>query len=481
MVWNKSICDGTIWNKKEDTTVKLFTNSDAPNSTLGIIEKTAYTSGNIGIAFINTVIASFLLFYYTDVLYLNAAVLGTLILVSRVFDGITDIIMGMVVDRTFSKLGRGRAWVIRMCVPYAASGILLMLVPQDASEIIQYIYVFITYNLCNAVCLTAVYVPYNAMSVNLTSNTRERGIISVLVMMGAVIGTLIVQSTVDSATKALGGDVRAWRIVVTVYAICGLICQLFCFFFTKERCVPQADVRNGKPHVDTKLELKALFGNRYWLLAISCVFFELFATGMLNGAGMYYAKGALGNTAYYATFSNVLAISQLLFLLVSIFISRKAGKRNTILIGMAVMVLASAVQGFLPAALPTAVLCAVLKGMGAGLAGGVGYAFVADTIDYGEWKVGQKSEGVGMAAMTFATKIAQGISTVLVGWIIEWGGYDGSLAAQSGKAVLSVNAAYNFVPGICCVCVIILLLFYDLDRKMPQVQKELEERRRVRK
>lgn len=457
--------------------MKLFTNSDAPNASLGIIEKTAYTSGNIGIAFINTIISSFLLFYYTDVLFLNPAVLGTLILVSRVFDGVTDIIMGMIVDRTFSKLGRGRAWVIRTCVPYAISGILLMMVPQDASEIIQYIYVFITYNLCNAICLTAVYVPYNAMSVNLTSNTKERGIISVLVMMGAVIGTLIVQSTVDSATKALGGDVRAWRMVITVYAICGLICQLFCFFFTKERCVPQVDVRNGKPHVDTKLELKALFGNKYWLIAISCVFFALFSTGMLNGAGMYYAKGALGDTAYYASFSNVFAISQLFFLLISIFLSRKVGKRNTILAGMLVMVLASAVQGFLPAALPTAVLCAALKGIGAGFSGGVAYAFVADTIDYGEWKVGQKSEGVGMAAITFATKIAQGISTVLVGWIIEWGGYDGSLALQSGKAVLAVNAAYNFVPGICCVCVIVLLLFYDLDRKMPQVQKELEERR----
>lgn len=163
--------------------------------------------------------------------------------------------------------------------------------------------------------------------------------------------------------------------------------------------------------------------------------------------------------------------------MISIFLSRKVGKRNTILAGMVVMVLASAVQGFLPAALPTAVLCAALKGIGAGFSGGVAYAFVADTIDYGEWKVGQKSEGVGMAAITFATKIAQGISTVLVGWIIEWGGYDGSLALQSEKAVLAVNAAYNFVPGICCVCVIVLLLFYDLDRKMPQVQKELEERR----
>ena len=92
------------------------------------------------------------------------------------------------------------------------------------------------------------------------------------VMLGATGGTLIVQSTIDAATKALGGGPRAWQIVISVYAVCGLICHLICFFFTKERCIPVAAQDGEKPHVDFKLEMKALFGNKYWLLAIGATF-----------------------------------------------------------------------------------------------------------------------------------------------------------------------------------------------------------------
>jgi sugar (Glycoside-Pentoside-Hexuronide) transporter len=459
--------------------MKLFTKSREQNVELGIMERMAYMSGNVGIAFINTIIASFLLFFYTDVLFLNAGILGTIILASRLFDGITDIIMGLIVDRTFSKQGRGRAWIIRMCVPYAVSGILLMLVPTSAPEMIQYIYVFITYNLCNAVCLTAVYVPYNAMSVNLTSNTKERGIISVMVMVGAVVGTLIVQSTVDAATTALGGDVRAWRIVIAVYALCGLLCHLFCIACTRERCIPSTSAQEEVPHVDIKLELKALFANKYWLLAIGSVFFGLFSTSILGGAGMYYAKGVLGDTAYYASFANVMAVTQLFFLFVAILFVPRIGKRNIILIGMGIITLAALFQGIFPPSLTSAVIFAGLKGIGAGFAGAVFYALVADTIDYGEWKVGQKAEGVGMSAVTFATKIAQGLSTVLLGWIIDFGGYDGAALTQTNRAVFAVNSAFNFIPAFCCGCVVVIMLFYDLDKKFPDIQKELEDRRNM--
>lgn len=459
--------------------MKLLTRSKEQNVELGMVERLAYMSGNVGIAFINTIIASFLLFFYTDVLYLNAGILGAIILASRLFDGVTDIIMGLIVDRTFSKHGRGRAWLIRMCIPYAVSGILLMLVPANASEAIQYIYVFITYNLCNAVCLTAIYVPYNAMSVNLTSNTKERGIISVLVMVGAVVGTLIVQSTVDAATTALGGDAMAWRIVITIYALCGLLCHIFCIICTRERCIPVVEAQNEKPHVDIKLELKALFTNRYWLMAIGCVFFGLFSTSILGGAGMYYAKGVLGDTAYYASFANVMSITQLVFLFVAIIFVPKIGKRNIILVGMGLISLSALFQGFLPPSLPSAIVFAGMKGIGAGFAGAVFYALVADTIDYGEWKVGQKAEGVGVSAMTFATKIAQGLSTVLLGWIIDFGGYDGAAQVQTESAVLAVNSAFNYIPAFCCGCVVVLMLFYDLDKKFPAIQKELEARRKT--
>ena len=124
--------------------MKLFTKSMEPNTTLGVAERVAYMSGNIGIALINTIVATFLMFFYTDVMMLNAGIIGTILMVSRLFDGVTDIIMGMIVDRTHSKYGKARVWVIRTCIPYAISGLLLVCVPGGMTELVQYIYVFIT-------------------------------------------------------------------------------------------------------------------------------------------------------------------------------------------------------------------------------------------------------------------------------------------------------------------------------------------------
>ncbi len=458
--------------------MKIFTNSNDANAQLGVVERVSYMTGNIGIAFINTIIAAFLMFYYTDVLYLNAAVLGTIMLASRIFDGVTDLVMGLIVDRTRSRHGRARVWILRMCIPYAISGALMMLVPAGATETVQYVYVFLTYNLCNAICLTAVYVPYNAMTCNITSNVYERGLLSVFVMLGATIGTLLVQSTVDAATKALGGGARAWQIVVAIYAACGLVCQLICFFFTRERCTAASESEGERVHVDFGLEMKALFGNKYWLMAIATVFCALFSTAMLGGCGMYYAKGILGDTAFYASFANVMAISQLIVMCVSFIFVKKLGKRNMMVVGLALLTISALLQGVLPASLVTATIFSAGKGIGGGLAGAVLYALVADTIDYGEWKTGQKAEGVGMAAMTFATKIAQGITTVIIGALITWGGYDAAAAVQSPEAILAINAGFNLIPAVACAIACVLMLLYDLDKLYPKIQKELEERRK---
>lgn len=234
--------------------MKLFTKSMEPNTTLGVAERVAYMSGNIGIALINTIVATFLMFFYTDVMMLNAGIIGTILMVSRLFDGVTDIIMGMIVDRTHSKYGKARVWVIRTCIPYAISGLLLVCVPGGMTELVQYIYVFITYNICNSVFLTALYVPYNAMTCNITSNPYEREVLGIFVLFGATFGTLAVQSTVDAATKALGGDQRAWQIVVGIYAICGLILHLICFFGTKERCGSTSE----KVKIHAKEEMRSL-------------------------------------------------------------------------------------------------------------------------------------------------------------------------------------------------------------------------------
>ena len=293
--------------------MRIFTKSMKPDTDLGIAERMSYMFGNVGTALINTIVATFLMFFYTDVMMLNAGIVGSILLVSRVFDGITDIIMGMIVDRTKSKHGKARVWILRMCIPYAISGIFLVCVPGNATALIQYIYVFLSYNLCNSIFLTALYVPYNAMTCNITSNPYERGVLGVFVIFGATIGTLAVQSTVDAATKALGGDQRAWQIVIFIYAVCGAILHLICFFGTKERCISN----HPGEKIHFKEEMRALFTNKYWIMAVFTMLLVMFFTAFTGSAGIYYAKGVLGDTAYYAVFANVMSIVQIITLCVA--------------------------------------------------------------------------------------------------------------------------------------------------------------------
>lgn len=457
--------------------MKLLTKSNAPDAQLGVVERSAYMLGNVGTAFVNTIIASFILFFYTDVMFLDAKIIGTILLVSRILDGVTDIVMGMIVDRTHSKYGKGRVWLLRTCLPYAVSGVLLVCVPSGAAALVQYIYVFITYNLCNAICLTALYVPYNSMTSNMTNNSYERGVLGVFVMAGAVIGTLAVQSTVDAATKALGGNQRAWQIAILIYAVAGLLLHLICFFLTKERCGNDEDAGLHTEKLSVTAELGSLLKNRYWVIAIGFIFVCLFATAIFGGMGMYYAKAALGDTAYYAQLANAISITQVISLCGAFILLKKFGKRNTMMIGIFGMVLGCLIHFLAGTNISMITIASGIKGFGAGFSAAGLYGMVADTIDYSDWKFGVRPVGVGSAGATFATKIANGFSVVLIGWLIDASGYDPAATVQSEQTIRIISLGYTGIPMICGIIGIILMCFYTLDKKYPAIQKELMERK----
>ncbi len=456
--------------------MRLFTKSDAADAKLGIIERTGYMLGNVGTALVNTIVASFVVFYYTDVMMLNPAVIGTIMLFSRIFDGVTDLLMGFVVDHTHSRFGKGRAWILRMCLPYALSAVLMMSVPAEGSDLFRYIYVFLTYNLCNTVCLTAVYVPYNSMTCTLTSDPYERGILGVFVMFGAVLGTMGVQSTIDAAAKSLGYGPDAWRTVTIIYALIGMCLHLVCFFLTRER-TQNALPADNQEKISVKQEIRAVLTNKYWLMAVGTVFAALFFTNLVGSSGMYFAKAVLGDTAHLSTFANAMALSQAGAMLLAFIPMKKFGKRNTMLFGMALITISSLLQFFFGNSLSATVAFSIGKGIGGGLAGALLYGLIADTVDYGEWKSGISANGIGMAAMTFVTKLSGGFAGFVLGQMTSAGHYDAALAVQPASAVLAIRICFALIPALFCAIAFIIMLFYDLDRIYPSIQKELNERR----
>lgn len=457
--------------------MKWVTNSNQPDAQIGIFEKLAFMSGNVGSALVNTIVASFIVYYYTDIMLLNPAIIGVIMLVSRIFDGITDLIMGYIVDHTHSKHGKGRVWILRMCVPYAVSAILMMSVPVDSAEWIKYVFIFITYNLCNSVFFTGLYVPYSTLTVTMTRNPYERGLLGTFVTYGAVIGTIIIQSTIISFTTALGGTPAAWQKAVIVYALIGLLLHLCCFFFIRERINDATDSNSKPKRVQLKQELKAIFSNKYWLMAISATFMTLFYVGLLNGSGIYYAKVIFGNADQYAIFSNAMLLSQIAAMFLVFIPMKKFGKRKTMIAGFVTIAVASGIQFFVGASLPITVALSIIKGAGGALCGAVMYGVVADTIDYGEWKTGINSSGIGMAAVSFVTKLSGGLAGFMIGLMMKLGDYNPQNALQLDGAIFSIKFTFALAPMISCIVAAIIMLFYDLEKIFPQIQKELDERR----
>lgn len=156
---------------------------------------------------------------------------------------------------------------------------------------------------------------------------------------------------------------------------------------------------------------------------------------------------------------------------------KKLGKRNTLMMGLIIITAGMVLQCVAGDHLPVIIICSIFKGLGGGFAAGVAYGLVADTIDYGEWKTGTKAEGVGMAALTFVTKVSAGFAGAIIGWINKAGGYDPLARVQTAEAVFGLKMCFSYIPLLCCVIAIILMSRYDLDRIFPKIQEELAARR----
>lgn len=237
----------------------LATKHNDPNASLGWGERIGYGTGGFAFNMINGIIGSFLTIYFTSAVGLDAAIISTIFAVSKVFDGVSDLIVGRLLDKTKSEFGKGRTWLMRMCIPFAITTILLFYVPANLPSMAQYVYVFLMYNIVNAVCLTGMLVPYYSMVSLITANPYERGLLGNIQQIFQTLGNVVINSTFitllgkfTNSTETLYTQ-RAFTISMIIY--CGLmvVVSLFCVFSTKERVRDEA-----APKTDLKKEKKKM-------------------------------------------------------------------------------------------------------------------------------------------------------------------------------------------------------------------------------
>lgn len=440
-------------------------------------EKIAYAGGDTACNIVFAMTTTLLTLFYTDYIGVSPATIGLIMLISRVFDGASDVVMGLITERTHSKYGKARPWVLWMAVPYAISGVALFLIPAGASEMFKAVYIFVTYNLVTTVVYTALNLPYGTLATLMTRDQNERAVTNVLRMAFSPLGRIITTSFTLPLVGLLGNDQRAWIITSAIFCVIAMILLLICFLNTKERVHIEAAV---KQKVSTKNQLLALVRNKYW-------FFSLALWGILSvyatviGIDLaYYCKYILGNQNLTGVIYAAEQVVMIAGILVLPFLIPKFGKRNLALAGALIVIGGQLIFMTNPHSYPLAVVTSGIKGLGEAPLFGVIFSFIADAVEYGQWKTHVRQEGMIFSAASVGSKVGAGLSSAAVGGILAAAGYAtseaGTAVSQSSQAVATILNIYVWAPIIIWGVAAIILFFYKLDKLYPDIMDELVKR-----
>ncbi len=467
--------------------INLATKHNDPDAKLGWNERLGFGAGRLGCQMINAILGSFLTIYFTNVAFLDAGIIATIMAVSKVFDGVSDLVVGNIVDHTKSKMGKGRVWLFRMCIPFAISTVLLMFVPQSWPSAVKYIYVFLMYNIVNSVFMTFMFVPYFSMISLISRNGYERGLLGNVSEIFSTIGSIVINSTFITLLGKFSSDAeniytqRAFTMTTIVIGIVVVLLVFICVLCTKERVTdgePQeADVNADVPQVKTMDAIKALFTNRYWLIMVLDMFVVFFVVIMFSVGAVYYCQYVFADMGNFAWMSNSVSVAQMAVMFVTPIFMKKYGKRAIYTLGMLICSIGFIGFAFFGNSVPAMMACNALKGAGIGMAGGMALGLLADTITYGKMKSGIDAVGLGNAAASAAQKLGMGLGTAVFGWVLSMSGFDATLdtqgIAQPDSVLTAINMMYTWVPLILCFVVfLVMLLFFDLEKKMAQMKAE---------
>ena len=408
-------------------------------------EKFSYGLGDVACNVVYALTTSLLIYFYTNVVGISAAMIGTIMLVSRFFDGFSDVLIGHLVDRTHSKHGKSRAWILWMMIPYGIAAILLFTVPP-ATPIVKGIYVFITYNFCTTVVYTALNLPYATLATLMTRDTDQRAVVNLFRTGMSAVGNMIITAITFPLVTMLGDTQQAWIELSIVYAIVSIVMLMICFKNCHERVVEETKTKDGK-NVPLLMGIKLCLTNKYFimffLLAVFLSFYEA-VTGTCN--------------AYYAQ-----------------YIIAKFGKRNVALIGAVVAVIGTVSLFLNPSALNLALFACVMRGIGKGCFRGVKYSMLADVIEYGAWKSGIRVQGLMVSATTAGQKFGSGMTSAIFGALMSLVGFAGTATINAAQSQMLI-AIYIIGNIIAWGGIGILLIFYKLDKIYPRIITEMKQR-----
>lgn len=408
--------------------------------------------------------------------------------VSKVFDGVSDLIMGRIIDKTKSKYGKARPWYAKMIIPTSICVLLLFWMPAGLKGMMQYVYVFITYNLVSTVCYTANAVAHSSMIGFMTMNTKSRGMVGVMSMASNTVFTILVTNFFMKICRYFGGGnaytQKGFTLALLCYVVLYVATSFLAFLLTRERVnnvVPIEEDASSKTTDETlkaeadvpvKVALLSLVQNKYWILCnVMCLGFY-FLMSFASSATIYFAQYIMNDLDLQGTLASTLYIVLLFGLVAALPIMMKIGKGNAMRIGLII----SAIGYFMPQLVlrKTAVVAAMaVVGIGFGFITAPAGSFLQDALTYGQWRSGVSAIGMGNAVFSFVNKLSSALGMVVLGWVLDLGRFDAKLAVQPDSALNAIRFLHIWLPVAICVICVFLSVFYDLDKKLPFLEAEI--------
>ena len=445
----------------------------AATGSISFREKVAYGVGDIGFNFYWANISAFLLIFYTDVFGISAAAAGTMMLVTKIVDAFTDPMMGAIADRTKSRFGKFRPYILWLALPMAAAGVLTYSTP-DISEGGKLIWAYATYTLMMLI-YTAINIPYSALSGVMTADSQQRTTLISFRFIGGFTGGILVTYLTPKLVPWLGqgDDVLGWQLTMAIFGIAAALMFLATFWFTRERIKPINQIPESAWR-----DIADLKDNKPWLVLFALALIIMICITMRAGSGVYYFKYFVQRPELVGEFLSSYMFALALGAACTPLMTRFIDKKRLMILLMSLTGVLSISLYFVPAQQVGLIFAINLAiGFVLGPKSPLAFSMYADTADYNEWRTGRRATAMTFSAATFSQKLGGAIASAAIGWLLALLGYvaneQQSAASQDGIVLL-----ISVIPGVIALLSAFVMRFYSLDNlQLAKIQYELAERK----
>lgn len=434
--------------------------------------KVGYGSGDIAGNVVYAFLSTFMMFYLTETIGMNIGIVGTLMAASKLFDGVTDIFFGSMIDKTHTKMGKARPWMIYGYIGCAVTLAAIFMVPESWGETAQYVYFFVAYTLLNAVFYTANNIAYASLTALITKNSSERVQLGSIRFIFAFGTSLLIQYITIDAVNFFGGGAQGWKIVAIIYAIIGLVTNTISGLSVKELSAEELDETADKDLQEQEEKYtmvqaaKMLFTNKYYLMICGTYVGTQLYASMLN-MGVYFMKNVLGDEGLLGDFSLAINIPLIIGLLITPYLVKKFnGMYKINLIGYVVAIIGRAlviVAGYMHS-IPLMLVFTAVAAFGTSPLQGDLNALIASCSEYTFLTKGKRIDGTMYSCSSFGIKVGGSIGTAMCGWLLDSAGFIEQAAVQTASAMDMLHIVYLWLPLVMTVIVTLILSRLNVEK-----------------